>query len=909
MFFDNFMTVSNKYAKQKQLILIGCFLMAFAMTDSFAAINAFDRAVDHPPIPILDEQGNHVLETHKPYSPKKTCAGSGCHDYEGITHAYHFEMGRDEANDKYGAKRGLPQLVSPGYYGGYTCMQGNNPQVLAKKVNKSSADFADLGSAGWVKSCMSCHAGGGWAEKDRDGIRYDEKKLADIKPWDGDYYERMINPQTGEKEIALWDWKKSGVGEADCLFCHVRFSKLKLPEDSGLSKALSPRKARVALVEQGFFRQAASGLMEYVQNTDGKNLLSIARSDEQFSLDEEGLPILNWHADAFTETGRVVLSMLRFPENKNCMECHLTSNSRRGFYGFGEEAKQTLATDGGDEVAGGGGTIEDDYRDDVHKGTNYIADNGEKRSIESCNSCHASQYFKPETANIDLDADHNFPKGNSDMDVRNDLDYSPNVRSCEECHINSINAVVGAKYDSLLHSHTELWKESGDLNGYDDASLTPITQTHFDVVSCQTCHIVDKTDGNGKAFQMMYRFRIAEDGQSKISPYNPRLRYYWQDKTSGHILIKTERDAIFDHAEDANVATITDPLSGEALGSVSVARGKSGLIYLESDFIYGDPATYADFKAVKKAYDNLLRKKGYNNPDVNMVWSESNEYVISHNTRATEEAMPCADCHEREANGVISQQVSAQGILGSSNSRVVARIPDIRLVSEGIVSIGLPYSKLQANGTITQNVADILQESSVDPFMSLLKNSSASEITGKFIKSSATSILEAADPDLVEFLAPQFTHPDSFIFQASKGDLSLRNMLVAVNSSIANNILLPTFRVSLGMLIGAEKPAQSLLDERSFGALRSRVFYFDVVDQQKNQQAQINDAVMLMKVAYKGIQTDLDNINIVIANIQGERIRMLPENDLVHIQPATVLEEGYVIFKIRETGYFLVADK
>lgn len=188
-------------------------------------------------------------------------------------------------------------------------------------------------------------------------------------------------------------------------------------------------------------------------------MLSIARTDGEFTLDGNGLPVLNWHADAFTENGRVVLSMLRFPENKNCMECHLTSNSRRGFYGFGEESEATLATDGGDEVAGGGGTIEDDYRDDVHKGTNYTTDNGEKRSIESCNSCHSSQYFKPETANIDLDADHNFPKGNSDMDVRNDLDYAPNVRSCEECHINSINAVVGAKYDSLLHSHTELWKE------------------------------------------------------------------------------------------------------------------------------------------------------------------------------------------------------------------------------------------------------------------------------------------------------------------------------------------------------------------------------------------------------------------------------------------------------------------
>lgn len=903
------MVVCNKCEKHKYLVLISLFIMVFGFSSSFAAINNFDRAVDHPPIPILDEQGNHVLEANKPYSPKKTCAGSGCHDYDGITHAYHFEMGRDEANDQYGAKRGLPHLVSPGYYGGYTCMQGNNPQVLAKKVNNSAAEFADLGSAGWVKACMSCHTGGGWAEKDRDGIRYDEKKLADINPWDGDYYERMINPQTGQEEVALWDWKKSGVGEADCLFCHVRFSKLKLPADSGLSKALSPRKARVALVEQGFFRQAASGLMEYVQNTEGKNLLSIARTDGQFTLDEEGLPILNWHADAFTDNGRVVLSMLRFPENKNCMECHLTSNSRRGFYGFGEEAKETLATEGGDEVAGAGGTIEDDYRDDVHKGTNYTADNGEKRSIESCNSCHSSQYFKPENANIDLDADHNFPKGNSDMDVRNDLDYAPNVKSCEECHINSINAVVGAKYDSLLHSHTELWKGNGDLRGYDAESLTAITQTHFDVVSCQACHIVDKTDGDGKALQMMYRFRVAEDGQSKISPYNPRLRYYWQDRNSGHILVKTERDAVFVNTQDASSAAITDPVSGEVLGSVSVVKGKSGLIYLENEFIYGEPATYEDFHALKKAYDSLLRKKGYSNPDVGMVWSESNEYVISHNTRAASEAMPCADCHVREASGIISQQISAKGILGAGNSKVVASIPDARLVAEGVVRIGLPYSKLQENGFITQNVADILFETRIDPFMSLLKNSSSTEITGKFVQVATDDFFTMAGPELTELLAPAFTDNSSYLFNINKGAATLRNMVAVINGSAANNILFPGFRAALGMLQGAEAPAQKVLDARNYGGLRSNVFYLDVLDTQSSLVTDFNGADMYVLVAYQGVKSDLNDINIVVADRALTRISRLPAEALLMMAPASILEDGFVIFKMQQPGYFIVADK
>ncbi|GAW85421.1 hypothetical protein bplSymb_SCF00702P005 [Bathymodiolus platifrons methanotrophic gill symbiont] len=278
------------HGKQKWLIHLSFLCMLFMFTNSYAVMNAFDNPVNHPPIPLLDEQGKHVLESNNPYSPKQSCAGSGCHDYEAITHAYHFEMGRDEADDNYGAKRGLPHLVSPGYYGGYTCMGGDTQNVLAKKVNADAENFADLGSAGWVKDCMSCHTGGGWAEKDREGIRYDEKDIADIKPLDGDYYTREVDHMTGESTVSMWDWKKSGVGEADCMFCHVDFNTLKLPDDSGLEEMLTPRRARQAFTTEGFFRQAASGLMEYVVDKDGKNVLTVARSMQGGEHVEHGGP-------------------------------------------------------------------------------------------------------------------------------------------------------------------------------------------------------------------------------------------------------------------------------------------------------------------------------------------------------------------------------------------------------------------------------------------------------------------------------------------------------------------------------------------------------------------------------------------------------------------------------------------
>ncbi|OQK18239.1 hypothetical protein AU255_10515 [Methyloprofundus sedimenti] len=916
------MKSTKPHGKQQWLINLSCLYLLFMFTNSYAVMNAFDKPVNHPPIPLLDEQGNHVLESNNPYSPKKSCAGSGCHDYEALTHAFHFQQGRDEASDTYGATRGLPHLVSPGYYGGYNCMGGDTPTVLAKKTNSNPLDFADYGSAHQVKNCMSCHVGGGWAERDRDGIRYDEKKIEDIALNDGDYYEREVDSVTGEQTLVLWDWKKSGVGEADCMFCHVDISNLKIPEDSGLTTLIpSPRTARSQFASKGFFRQAASGLMELVVDKDGKNLVTVARSMQggehaahgggaatmQPTLDEKGMPIFNWHADAFDENGRTTIPMLRFPANENCMDCHLTSNSRRGFYGFGDAAAATL-TEAGQDAADG--TLVDDYQDDVHKGKSYTDDNGQTRDIENCNSCHAKQYFKSPLANVDLDANHDFPKGNSDNDVRNDLDYAPNAKSCEACHINSKNAVVPSGHDTLLDAHRELWKASGDMAGYSKESLTKITKTHFDVVSCQACHINNKKS-RGTPIQLMYRYRIAANGKSTMVPYNPRVRSYWQDKVSKRILAKYELLVVKEILEDAEgnpYGNIKNVITGESLGTlpVKLVAGHGG--GAPSPTVL-PPETYEQYVALKKAYDALLTQKGYKNPDTAEVLSESNEYIISHNTRPSPDSVQCEECHERKQSGAFSALISPKGILGEANSQVIRTIPDPRLVEEGLYKLDLSYMKLQANGDITENVSDVLFETKIDPFMSRLKNSSASEIIGEFKKFNTDSLLHALGPELGGLMAPDLPSTDTFVFQVNKGNFNLRNMAAAIDGNTVNNILFPTYRGALGLINGAEDAAQGILDARSYGKLRSNVYFFDIRDSSKKHVDSYNGVPMFIKVAYKGTKTNLSDINVIMANWALNSVYKALESDLLMIVPASDDEEGYVIFKTTEPGYFVIADK
>ena len=493
--------MNKKHPSNTIATYLSILFLSFISQNALSAPHSMDTPHVHPAIPLLDESGNHVLENGKPYSSKMTCGTGGCHDYESITHAFHIEQGRDEARDDFGLKRGLSQLVSPGYFGGLNCMGGNNPDILAKKENATAGDFADLGSPDFVKRCISCHAGGGWAEKDRNGNRYDEVDITTVPMLDGDYYSRDTNVASNDHDtqghsnhdhsnhdmegIAAWDWKKSGVVENDCLMCHFDFSALKT-FDEKLEQGTPPedhfKDLRVdALAKKGDFRYVNTAIIEFMnlKHEDGAqndiSLVSFARTAAEESgsgehgahghgssgpaleKDEKGLPILSWNSAAFDEDGKAHIPMLRFPGNANCMTCHRTSNSRRGFYGFGESAQATY--DGED------GPLVDDYQDDVHKGKTWMEANGEERNIENCNACHTRNYYNKPFENVDLDASHNFLKGNSDMDVRNDLDYEENAKSCEYCHDEApspAKLAIPSGHDGMLSAHRELWKTSGE---------------------------------------------------------------------------------------------------------------------------------------------------------------------------------------------------------------------------------------------------------------------------------------------------------------------------------------------------------------------------------------------------------------------------------------------------------------
>ena len=904
----------------KKIILTSGLLLIFMQLQA--------ETVLHPAIPILDEQGKHVLDSGKAYSPKTTCGTSGCHDYDAITSAYHFDMGRSEARDNYGRDHGISTLVSPGYFGGYACMGGSNPDTLAKKINASESDFNDKGVAGWIQRCSGCHAGGGWMEKDRQGNRYDETDPTSVAHLDGDYFNRGTdenNQPADTNTISQWDWKKSGVVEADCFICHADTrAMIKIDPQlntDGSSSAIKHASALrdTMLIDSGFFNYAATAILEFINlNTTGdpandKTLLTFSRDTASadainmrskpnyaLNLDTNGKPVLNWNTNAFDSNRKVTIPMLRFPENENCMDCHRTSNSRRGFYGFGEGAAATYDEDG---------ILQEDYKDDVHKGLSWT-ENGVERSIENCNACHSRNYYKPDYANVDLSANHNFLKGNSDMDLRNDLDYNPNVLSCVYCHDTAENPAIPSGQDSMLSAHREKWKANGDMFGYSADSLNRITQTHLDVMTCQACHITDKV-ARRRNVQIMYRYRQEEDGKLKIIPYAQRDRYYWKDKNTNTILNKTERNSVFELRGGDTTSmpgmvmpsadmygVIVDPETGAELARVS-ARVSHGSIR------YGEPEDYAGYLALRNAYNKVLKAKGIENANAVMVLTESNQYILNHNTRPGPESLQCADCHARKQNGAFSALIADDSVLGSSNAMEIFSLPDARLISEGIVELDRDYMKADANGVVSINVADILYSTRINPSLSVLNADIAPVMSGKLDRQSIAQAAELAGiskPEHVDMLKQQSGN-DLFVFKPVYGNPAIRKVALMPMVNSQTELVFPSYRFSISL---AGNEIVNAAANAGFGGLNAPVFSLQARDTNGEPVNNFGNASVLVKLPYTATETDIEKIKL-ITSTDGQQWSAMDTASILLLNPQSDTEEGYLLFKTGHFSYYSIA--
>ncbi len=395
---------------------------------------AFASSPLHPPVQLLDADGESVLETGRPVSTMTTCGG--CHDTEYIaTHSYHAAVGFDEMFDPGKETSGRPWNFSPGMFGRWDAMR-------YRRVTVPGEAAFDLGVADWVRLYADRHVGGGPATTARDGASLLDR-VAGAEP---DPETHVHDDATGEP--VAWDWRASGTVEMNCFLCH-------LPSPAN--------EARIQAIRDGHFAWGATATLE----TAG---LVLPRGDGTWS----------YVPDRFDADGFVTQSILGIgdPTPANCGFCHgqvhTTADPLRLAMGSGNwetESKGQIVSP--QHVADSAMNLHDKeqllFPWDVHASR-----------LVSCIDCHHSinnpvsfaEATRSRPDHLRYDArrlsigeylrkpSHHFAKGESAQgNVARRLDQS--MRRCEDCH-------------NALATH-EAW--------------LPNPRRHLKTLLCESCHV------------------------------------------------------------------------------------------------------------------------------------------------------------------------------------------------------------------------------------------------------------------------------------------------------------------------------------------------------------------------------------------------------------------------------------
>ncbi|GAB6166418.1 methanogenesis multiheme c-type cytochrome [Thermostilla marina] len=462
----------------------------------------------HPPITLLDRDGNNVLESQAPVSPMRTCGA--CHDTAYISdHCYHAWLGLDPKSLEAGTVSGHSWDAGEGGWGRW------NP-LLYRQLTLPGDSQLDLGIADWIRIFGWRHPGGGPAVTGFGKTPLDRADAESSPPQNGVDPNRQVLDTSTRKPIA-WDWQASGVVELNCFLCHTKH-----PDNE----------ARVAELGAGRFAWAATATLA------GSGVVSRSSDKAPWTVDPSKL----------TE-GQVSAETLGLgvPQSENCGACH-------GKVWFSREPlmielsprQWSTATKGQvfspQRISESAVNLKN--REKLARPWDVHA-----QAILDCRSCHFS---------LNDPAMH---RPSQDMRPRH-LRFDPRRITTEEfLQRPSHDFAKGSTAQGRIASHlTDTMRSCRDCH---DAASThqwlPYRRVHFDRLACEACHIprtyapalasIDWTTIDEKGhpritwrgiehpeeatssvvtgFEPVLLPRTDQDGKDRLTPVNLVAAWYW----------------------------------------------------------------------------------------------------------------------------------------------------------------------------------------------------------------------------------------------------------------------------------------------------------------------------------------------------------------------------------------------
>ena len=488
------------------IVVVASLAFLFASNEAFASqllIPERKTSSLHPTFPLLDPEGENVLETGEPVSTLRTCGT--CHDTDFISsHSFHADAGFSDFSPTGEVTGGRSWDTSPGLFGRWD-------PLTYRFLSVEGDELVDLTTAGWLKVLGVRHVGGGPATTSQEGA-----PLNELQPDDKDLQASVLDEENDQ--LVSWDWNESGVVEMNCFLCHTP-----VPNADARSEA----------IHAGDFEWANTATLV------GSGI--VEKQGNQFQ----------WNESAFQDNGELDPDFIQIqdPTNENCGQCHglvhddLSEPLVTG--GCVPERMRTVTTGqiiAGQKLSDSGMNLAD--KDSLSRSWDIHAER-----LVNCTDCHYSLnnpvyyqedegsrpdhlLFDPRRIEIGEYLQqplHQFARGQSaQSSVSPEL--IDTMRRCESCH----DAGTG---------HAWL----------------PYQERHFEAMSCESCHIpkiysnaiaqLDYTtlDPNAEpikdcrgiegdprslnslitGFEPVLMPRQDVDGNTKLAPYNLVSSWYW----------------------------------------------------------------------------------------------------------------------------------------------------------------------------------------------------------------------------------------------------------------------------------------------------------------------------------------------------------------------------------------------